>query len=1453
MTPRAVDGSSALRAEPYRWGTVAIGGGGYVTGIVVHPTAPDRVYIRTDVGGAYRHDPSGGGRWVPLLDWVDPDRKNLYGIDAIALDPRRPDVVYVAAGKYEDEAPHDVLVSEDRGATWRFTGLGKAFGGNQQKRWHGEAIAVDPADSRVVWVGTRGDGLFVSRDGARTWDRAPDVPAGQPKVGIRSLAFDPVPGARGSRLFVGVYGHGVWRSREGAPFERLEDAPARVARVAVGPDGVLWATHDEGVARFDGAWRDVTPVAGRVYGGVAVDPADPRHVVVSETWGRRDASPFLLPLYRTTDAGATWAEVEREVGWETAPSWLRRDHFAAATAAIAFDPHRRGRLLLTDWYNVWWTEDVAAKPTQWVASPRGHEETVILSLVSPPSGPPLFSLMADNVGFRHADIAAYPTTRLTPKAEGTGLDYCERDPRRMVLVDAADWRGKDTGLLVSRDAGETWAKVAKPDGLSGKVAVSAEDPDRFVYLPARGPAWATADGGTTWAKVSGLPEGIVPTEYIFHYDHPLAADRADGRRFYAYASGGFFRSDDFGASFARVSSLPAADGIVNVKAAPGRAGLVGASLGRAGLWLSADAGARFERDAAFGEVRLFAWGRARPGTDVPTAFAFARRDGQWGLFRSTDLGRSWLRVNDDDHRLGDDPNVMEGDRQVFGRVYVGSGGRGVYYGEPATGPSAPAIPWTGEEQLDPDVAIPPAWAFGVLYGCYGDQARLERKVERLVAEGYPVDGVWSDSSFWDATTKGPRGYLNFRGDPSGWPDVRGLCERLSRRRVRFGVWVWDRLLDTGADFAEFERRGYFRGEPIVGNGWHNQGESAVGRYVDFENPEAAALWKAKMRPLLEQGLDFFKLDSGPRTAYVRTHFELTREGRESRGRGFVLSHVGRDDLLSVKRYPTSWTGDSLPDWKHDEYPDPVKWVFGGLREQVRMVADPRLEQYRYPFLANDTGGFRSMPGVGRASDELYMRWVQFSSFGAVMEVFGSMFFEDQNAPYTFGPAAQHDFLRYARLRLRLFPYLYSVAHRVRLAGRKMAEGDGENPLQYRLGPAFLVAPVLQPGATWRGVVLPAGERWVDYWTGVVHEGGRAVTVEAPADRLPLLVRAGSIVPMREEARAVELGSNEVLTLDVFPGGSSSFTLVEDDGLSEAYREGRFARTILEADDRGGELRVRIGATTGGFDGQLAARTWLVRARGRLAPSAVTVGGRPLARAAARGPEGPDGWWHDADGAWVRLRRPVSVATTLVVSSAAAKAPAPAPSEGGSGRVFREEGGEVRMEAEEATRFAHWRASPGPDGTVMVALPEGSWKGGVLRFDVDFTTPGRYALWLRSRPGGHEDGEGGRYGANDVKVWLDRSSEEPPSIARRRVDRIDTLFDGVGRPSFADGRKPESEVNLGEGEALAWSSRPKEGPGPAWWEVKAPGRHRLELVVGAEWGTTIDAVALVEGNRKPPAP
>ena len=179
---------------------------------------------------------------------------------------------------------------------------------------------------------------------------------------------------------------------------------------------------------------------------------------------------------------------------------------------------------------------------------------------------------------------------------------------------------------------------------------------------------------------------------------------------------------------------------------------------------------------------------------------------------------------------------------------------------------------------------------------------------------------------------------------------------------------------------------------------------------------------------------------------------------------------------------------------------------------------------------------------------------------------------------------------------------------------------------------------------------------------------------------------------------------------------------------------------------------------------------------------------------------------------------------------------------GSGTVFQETNGVVSMKASNATYINAWKPVEGPSGQAMEAEKTGSWNGGVLRFDIEFSEPADYVVWVLGRKA--PNAEQGQLGGNDVKVWLDRnlSKSVNPSSKDRVSKQVQTLRDGKGTVLSLI-RKPESQLSLGVEDGYAWSSEPKDGYEPAVWRIEKPGRHHIEFVTGEEWGFVIDKVVL----------
>ncbi|MDX9752671.1 MAG: hypothetical protein RBU29_01840 [bacterium] len=670
-----------LQAEPYIWRNVPLGGGGYVTGLVIHPAVADLMYIRTDVGGAYRWD-APNDRMIPLTDGIGYAESNLYGIDGIALAPSHPDTVYLVCGKYAWAEPHAVLKSTNRGQTWTQTNLSFQAEANQSVRWAGECIVVDPFDEAVVYCGTRSCGLWKTTDGGENWYSIPSLPHGMPHQGIRTLCFgsavnslDPPP------LYAGVMGEGVYESwDQGTSWRPLARGPSYPQRMTWDPRGTLYVAAQNGIYRWNGkAWQDCSPVQGREYSSISLSQPDPDLLVCAERF-----HGVSNPIYLSQDGGKTWRNVLEDSVPHFQVPWWPKAYFAASTAQVGLDPHHPRRAWLVDWFGTWHTPDITAQPCEWFTHETGHEEMVVFGMIAPPTGALLLTALADNSGTRHADLDTFPLTRFDqPLVQSTtGLDFCEADPRFIVRVGSKNDGTASAGAW-SEDNGQSWTTFEPtPFAQNGRVALSATNPNHIVILPIGDSPKYSRDRGQHWHESSGAPQGGIGN--FWHKANPLAADRVEGSWFYYFEGGTVHGSEDGGATWEPRARLPREKKgfLTTLASVPGRKGEVWVSLGHNGLFRSIDGGHTFTQQEQVAWSHLVALGKPAPCSSYPTLFVYGTIHKTTGVFRSIDEGKTWMRINSDSQPIGNSPECMAGDRRLFGRVFIGTNGRGIYVGTP---------------------------------------------------------------------------------------------------------------------------------------------------------------------------------------------------------------------------------------------------------------------------------------------------------------------------------------------------------------------------------------------------------------------------------------------------------------------------------------------------------------------------------------------------------------------------------------------------------------------------------------------------------------------------------------------------------------------------------------------------------------------------------------------------
>ncbi|MFB2938269.1 hypothetical protein ACE1B6_23735 [Aerosakkonemataceae cyanobacterium BLCC-F154] len=680
LTPTAKNNQAIAQQQNSNlsWKNVLLGGGGYVTGIYLHPQQKDLVYIRTDIGGFYRWNPQ-NQTWIPITDRFPKSQSDYYGGESLALDPNNPNTVYIAAGKYLWSKPGSIFKSTNRGQTWQKLDIDLPMGGNEDKRWMGERLAVNPFNSQVILFGSRRDGLWRSNNSGETWNQVTSLPNNSRKgIGITGILFD----KRVSNLVYAVsYGDGIYKSTDaGVTWRKIPESPQFPRRMAISSNGTLYVTSSKGpgVTKYaKNAWSNITPEKSQAtFNAITVNPNNPNHILVST--GETDSTR----LYGSWDGGKTWQRIKRTMN-STVPWWRRLMLKQPWISAIEFDPKVFGRAWLTDWYGIWRTENYQTNPVVWTNYQKGHEEIVTFALVSPPKGAPLLSAVADVDGFYHDNgLNAFPTREFGgqgPNFQDTySIAYNEKNPLRVVRVGGNRWNNTFGGAT-STDGGQSWQKFPTfPEKkMPLRVAVSATNPEVFLVTISDEKPLLTKDGGKTWSEISTLPKGA---KGPWNWAQPLAADPIDGKTFYYYAGGKLYRSTDGGANFEIVNESLLRDRWHSLKTAPGIKGELWLSLDKDGLFRSTNAGKTFSKIPTVERAFLFALGKPPRGSKVPALYLYGKIAGKnEGIFRSLDRGRTWTSISDRSQPIGNNPNVMEASKQQFGLVFIGTNGRGIYY------------------------------------------------------------------------------------------------------------------------------------------------------------------------------------------------------------------------------------------------------------------------------------------------------------------------------------------------------------------------------------------------------------------------------------------------------------------------------------------------------------------------------------------------------------------------------------------------------------------------------------------------------------------------------------------------------------------------------------------------------------------------------------------------------
>jgi alpha-glucosidase len=498
-----------------------------------------------------------------------------------------------------------------------------------------------------------------------------------------------------------------------------------------------------------------------------------------------------------------------------------------------------------------------------------------------------------------------------------------------------------------------------------------------------------------------------------------------------------------------------------------------------------------------------------------------------------------------------------------------------------------------------------------------------------------------------------------------------MIATLHNNHFHFGVWQWpwidksNSLYNTGANNHYFIENS--SGAVVDGGGWH--GVTFTGQF-DLSTSASVNWWKSLNKPLFDMGFDFLKMDTtvgipsggvlrnGSTSStdwkgfYRKAAYEITTTANLAQGRGLILAHSDAGAATNGDQYPGVWTGDSSSTFASMVSKD----MGGGFKCNTKTTG---------AYWCGDTGGYNN-----NSNDELYQRWLEYGCFTPLTEFFGAKGTTGSNSnlgrfPWCFSTAAQATFTKYTQLRYRLLPFRYSNAQ----ACYQVTGGSVQYPVWWPSSTQIinghgdsqiLVQPVTTSGATSASVVVPSGANWINYWTGAVYSGGSTQTISAAVDVVPMLVRAGSIIPMAVHydssgnplaQQYVNPLTDDSLTLDIYPAGSTSYTLYEDDGISDLYISGEFTKTTFTSNITSGHEVVTISAAVGDYAGKLAAHNYVLKVNQQTsAPAGVTRDGTALTQQTSRSAfeSASSGWFYDSSAkiVWVKFALSTSSSTSV---------------------------------------------------------------------------------------------------------------------------------------------------------------------------------------------------------------
>lgn len=538
---------------------------------------------------------------------------------------------------------------------------------------------------------------------------------------------------------------------------------------------------------------------------------------------------------------------------------------------------------------------------------------------------------------------------------------------------------------------------------------------------------------------------------------------------------------------------------------------------------------------------------------------------------------------------------------------------------------------SGYRTLTGKSPIMPKWAMGYWQSRerYKTQDEVLATFNEFRERHIPIDNIVLDWQHWPESEWG-----SHRFDPDRFPDPQAMVDSIHAMNGRFMVSIWPKFYTTTEHFKQFDRNGWIYPLSVTDSlrDWVGPGYN-YGFYDAYSADARRLFWKQIEECYYPLGIDAWWMDAsepnirdctdmqyrkdlcGPTAlgssteffnAYALMNAEAIYDGLRSVTPDRRVFQLTRSGFAGLQRYATAtWSGDIASRWE-----DMKAQISAGLNFSICGI----------PYWTMDIGGFCVENRYVKAQAEwektheanadmaewreLNSRWFQFGAFCPLFRAHGQYPYREPWAIAQDDSATYKSILNSIELRYRLMPYIYTLAgmtwHDDYTIMRPLVmDFLGDSAVydigdQYMFGPSIMVSPVYEYGARSRKVYLPQCAGWYDFYTGDYIKSGQTIDAPAPYERMPLYVKAGSIVPVgpviQTTCPTVSTDDNTI-RLFVYEGADAHFDLYEDDGVSYDYERRHYSVIPITYNESSKTLT--IGEREGTYDGMLRDRNFIV--------------------------------------------------------------------------------------------------------------------------------------------------------------------------------------------------------------------------------------------------------------------